>query len=377
VRIAVVGPTHPLKGGVAAHTTACAHHLAQAGHDVVLISWRRLYPRRLYPGEQGVPGGVPDDEPYPRTSHPLSWDRPWTWTATGRRLRGADLLVLPLVVPAQVPALLTITRAARVGGRARVAVIAHNVEPHETHPGARVLVRALLRTADVVITHSAAMAEQARALGARQVRSAELPPHPPGGVPPFVRRHGRVGERLAVLALGLVREYKGVDVLLRAAAEVPDVAICVAGEAWGRAGEEVRRIAAEPMLAGRVELLDGYVAGADVPALLGRHDLLALTYRSATASQNVDLARAHGLPVLASSVGTFADQVRDGVDGVLVPPDDVAAVVAALRRLCEPSQLERLQAGVRPVDVEGPWSRYVAALTRAPEDGGGSEPSDE
>lgn len=374
MRIAVVGPTHPLKGGVAAHTTAVAQHLARAGHDVALVSWHRLYPRALYPGEQAVPGGVPDDEPFPRTTFPLSWDRPWTWTATGRRLRGADLIVLPLVVPAQVPALLTIARAARAGSsgrpgrRPQVAVIAHNVVPHETHPGARVLARALLRTADVVVTHSAAMAEQAGALGARQVRRAELPPHLPGGVPPFVRRHGRVGERLGVLALGLVREYKGVDVLLRAAAAVPDVAVCVAGEAWGQAGETVRRLGADPALAGRVELLDAYVAGADVPALLARHDVLALTYRSATASQNVDLAHAHGLPVLASAVGTFPERVRDGVDGVLVPPDDVGAVTAALRGLCEPGALERLQAGVEPVDVEGPWRRYVAALT-----GGGDD----
>jgi hypothetical protein len=65
MRIAVVGPTHPHKGGVAAHTTRTAQALADAGHDVHLVSWSRLYPSAPYPGEQAVPGGEPEADPAP------------------------------------------------------------------------------------------------------------------------------------------------------------------------------------------------------------------------------------------------------------------------------------------------------------------------
>ena len=74
--VALVGPTHPFKGGVAAHTTTLSHELSEAGHDVTLISWSHLYPSALYPGEQAVPGGAPDVEPFPRTLRVLSWARP-------------------------------------------------------------------------------------------------------------------------------------------------------------------------------------------------------------------------------------------------------------------------------------------------------------
>ena len=50
LKVALVGPTHPYKGGVAAHTTALAHELTDAGHDVTLVSWSHLYPSALYPG---------------------------------------------------------------------------------------------------------------------------------------------------------------------------------------------------------------------------------------------------------------------------------------------------------------------------------------
>jgi glycosyltransferase involved in cell wall biosynthesis len=373
MRIVVVGPTHPYKGGVAAHTTRTAQALADAGHDVDLVSWSRLYPAVLYPGEQAVPAGEPEFE-YERTTRPLRWDRPLSWWQVGRDARSADLLVVTVVVPAQVPALLASIRAARRGGP-RVVVLAHNVAPHESHPGAAWLMTRLLRAADAVLVHSAQMAAEAEAHGARAVVVADLPPHLPGGDPAPGERAEQVRRRrerrrrepgvVRVLFLGMVRQYKGADLLLEAAREVPGVWVTVAGEHWGRAGERVAALEADPALAGRVTRLAGYVPAGRVRALLAEHDALALPYRHATASQNVLLAYAYGLPVLATRVGTFPAQVTDGVDGVLVDADDRAALVAGLRRLADPTELAQLEDGVPDVDLVAPWRVYAAALTGA------------
>ena len=361
LRVALVGPTHPYKGGVAAHTTTLAHELADAGHDVTLVSWSHLYPALLYPGEQAVPGGAPDVPPYPRSLRVLSWARPDTWVRTGRRLRDVDVVVVVHVVPAVVPAHLTLLRAAGVGsGRGpRVVVVAHNVLPHEPHPGAGRLVETLLAAADGVIVHSDEQARLAAELGARRVREVDLPPHLPGG--PREERPEHEGP-VRLLALGIVREYKGLDLLLEALREVDGVTLTVAGELWGEAGRRVRELAADPALAGRVEVHGGYVPADRIAGLMARHDVLALPYRSATASQNVLLAQRHGLPVLATSVGTFRAQVRDGVDGLLVPPSDRRGLVAALRRLAEPGAVAALADAVREPDLTGPWANYVGAI---------------
>src|SRR6201992_3478326 len=175
MKIAIVGPAHPYKGGGARHTTALAHRLAQAGHDVIIESWRAQYPKRLYPGQQTV--DVPEGEPYPRTHRRLAWYRPDGWLAEGRRLRTADLVVFVLLPPIQVPAYLAIMSTL---GRTRTAVICHNVLPHERRPGDVPLVRALLRKADTVITHSAAEAAQAKQLApTAMVRTVTMPPHLP------------------------------------------------------------------------------------------------------------------------------------------------------------------------------------------------------
>ncbi|NYG07666.1 glycosyltransferase involved in cell wall biosynthesis [Phycicoccus badiiscoriae] len=383
LKVAVVGPTHPYKGGVAAHTTSLAHELAEAGHDVTLVSWSHLYPSKLYPGEQAVPGGAPDVEPFPRTVRALSWARPDTWVRTGRRLRGFDVLVVVHVIPAVVPAHLALLRAAGAGrrslqrGRARsgprTVVIAHNVLPHESHPGDRELMQQFLARVDSVLVHSDSQARIAYELGAPRVSVTDLPPHLPGGAP--VERVDHDGPP-RLLALGIVRDYKGVDLLMEALADVPGPTLTVAGEMWGSSGERVKELAQDPRLRDRVEVHGGYVPADRLAPLLASHDVLALTYRSATASQNALLGQQHGLPVLASDVGTFAAQVRDGVDGILVPPGDKAALVAALQRLAEPGITDQLRAQVRPPDLSGPWARYVGAIEALAAVEAAAEPDD-
>ncbi|NYD49437.1 glycosyltransferase involved in cell wall biosynthesis [Actinomadura luteofluorescens] len=358
MRVAIVGPAFPYKGGGARHTTELAHRLAAAGHDVVIESWRAQYPSFLYPGQQTI--SEPEGEPFPGTRRRLDWRRPDGWWRTGRALRSCDLVVLVVLSTVQVPSYLGIL--AGLGGRTPVVALCHNVLPHERKPYDEPLMRRLLRKVDGVLVHTEAQADLARGLTPRPVRVAEMAAHLPaaGAAAPG---DGKVRRRL--LFFGIVRPYKGLDVLLRALAEGPDdVALTVAGEFWGGL-DETRELVGSLDLASRVELRPGYVPAADVPGLFAAADALVLPYRTATASQNVWMAHEHGLPVIATDVGGFAGQIRDGVDGLVCTPDDVPSLAGALRRFYEPGEPERLRSGVRPVDHGPVWAAYLDALTGA------------
>ncbi|PRY12524.1 glycosyltransferase [Kineococcus rhizosphaerae] len=380
-KIAVVGPAHPNKGGIAVHTTELARHLAQdPAADVKLVSWSRLYPELLYPGQVGLPDATPEVPEFTPTLRPLSWSSPASWWSTGRRLAGADLVVLAHVVPLQVPALLTVLAAMKVArSTARTVVVAHNVLPHEPKPGDELLVRRLFAAVDGVVVHSDAQAALAHAHGARRVVQADLPPHLPGGP----RLAGEAGSRVPrdggvrLLSLGVVREYKGLDLLLEALAEVHqrgfDARLTIAGELWGAAGRRVRELATAPGMRGHVELREGYVPASEIAGLMAAHDAVVLPYRSGTASQNAVLAFAHGLPVLATRVGSFPAQVRDDVDGVLVEPGSVRALADGILRLAD-GGLKRLRDNVEAPDLEGPWDAYAAAVDHAAEGGTAAAP---
>jgi glycosyltransferase involved in cell wall biosynthesis len=161
----------------------------------------------------------------------------------------------------------------------------------------------------------------------------------------------------------MIRHYKGLDVLLSALASGPvGVSLTVAGEFWGGV-DKTEALVHELGLTGRVDLRPGYVPAAEVPGLFASADALVLPYRSATASQNVWMAHEYGVPVIATRVGGFPEQVRDGVDGLICDPGDVGSLTDALKRFYAPGEPERLRAAVRPVDHTPLWDAYVNVLT--------------
>ena len=360
MRLALVGPTHPYKGGIAQHTTALAHRLDEAGHEVHVVSWSAQYPARLYPGQQRVDPDKPELPPYPHTSYPLAWNRPDSWLKVGRSLRGLDAVVVVWVTPVQGPPYATLLRALGRPGPRRLA-LAHNVLPHESRPVDRILTRAVFRRLDGLLVHSDSERHRARDLTSGAITVAAMPPHLPAHA--TGPRADRPTAR-HLLFFGLVRPYKGLDVLIDALAEAPaDVTLTVAGEFWGESEQQARDQVARLGLAGRVDLRPGYVPADEIDGLFAAADALVLPYRASTSSQQAHLAFEHGLPVLATRVGTMADHVHEDVDGLLVPPGDAAALGRAITRLYEPGVLDRLRGNVRPPDTDAPWRSYVKALT--------------
>jgi glycosyltransferase involved in cell wall biosynthesis len=346
VRIALIGPAFPDRGGAARHTTELAYRLAGAGHNVIIESWRAPDP--------------PAGQEYPRTYRRLAGYRPDTWIAAGRRLRSADLVVFALASQAQVAAYLSVLTALG-SNRPRTALICHTVLPADR------LTRALLARADTVIVHSAAQAAQARALAAEvPIVIARMPPHlPPVAENLSAERAVDLAPgdpRTRLLFFGAVRPDKGLDLLLQALARTPDhVTLTVAGE-FPAGPAPTRTLIAALNLGTRVTLRPGYVPAADLPALFAAADALVLPYRAAAGSQNVLLAFWLGVPVVATTAGALAEAVRDGVDGLTCAPGDVDDLARALNQIAVPQTARLLRAGVRPPDPEPYWAAYLHAL---------------
>lgn len=368
MRIAVVGPTHPFKGGVAQHTTALAHRLREAGHETTIVTWRNQYPGWLYPGEQYVEEA--EFAPFADVQRLLSWNRPDSWWGTARRLRHQDLVIFAHTTPAQVPPYWLIARYLR-WHKPRTVVICHNVLPHERSRVDVPLVKGLLRACDGVVVHSPAEAKLAQSLTGRPVTTLALAPFMPDA---FVASKASADIHRRLLFFGLVRPYKGVDLAIRALAEsLPDVQLRIAGEFW-ISQSEIVELSREIGVASRVEIRAGYVAANEVPRLFDDVDALLLPYRSATGSQGVWTAFQFGVPAIVTRVGHLADDVRDGIDGLVVEPNSVPALVDAIRRLYEPGAATRMRQEVKPVDASPYWHRYLDGLLTV---GSRSSPVDE
>lgn len=366
MRVAVVGPTHPFKGGIAQHTTELARRLAADRHDVTLLSWRHQYPAALYPGQLEAPGDRPDTAAFERVHRVLDWYDPTSWIRAGRALRGADLVLVAHSNPFQVPAYTALLGAARARGtRPACVLVAHNVVPHDAPAWQRRSVGVLARRLDGVVVHSASERVLAdEHLPGVPSRTVDLPPFGPTlgprtGAAPAAAPDPR---QVRVLVLGFVRPYKGIPLLLEAARTAPQVRVTVRGECWDQALDaEIRALAALPELADRVDYSPGYLDSAELDTLFAAHDVAALPYIEATGSQNAALAMSYGLPVLVSDLPALRSGVTPGRDGLVAAAGDVDEWRELLRGLDAPA-VAALRAGVRPPDTDAAWRACLDAI---------------
>ncbi len=388
MRVVLIGPVYPYRGGIAHHTALLARALEEGGHHVSVITFRSLYPRWLFPGRSTLdPSMSPVKTPAARILRPL-W--PPSWMAAAKRALAdrPNLVAAQWWVPYFAPAMWALTTLIARSGT-RFVFICHNVLPHDG--GGifdRTLVRVALSGADAWIVHSEADERALTSLlgpdrvkhEGRVVRSA-LPhfdlevipaPGPQESIPStsngeaIRRRHSVPSDARLLLFFGFVRPYKGVltlvDALPIALRSVPDLHVLIAGEFW-EDSEVYRRRAVAMGVGARVHFDDRYVPNEEVASHFAAADVCVLPYREATQSAIVPQAMAAGVPVIATDVGGLPDVINDGGNGLLVPPDDPKAFAAAIvRYFTEPGLAAHLSAGAVASRAGFEWSNLVASL---------------
>jgi glycosyltransferase involved in cell wall biosynthesis len=159
-------------------------------------------------------------------------------------------------------------------------------------------------------------------------------------------------ERPVVLYFGVVRPYKGVDVLIRALHEVEGAELWVVGRPLGVSMEGLRRLAPP----GRVRFVGRYVTDAELPAFFRRADVVALPHLNVDVSGVLFAGLAFGKAMVMSDVGGFREVVAEHGAGVLVPPGDPGALAAAIGGLLEdPGERRRLEERAASA-ARGPYS---------------------
>ena len=159
-------------------------------------------------------------------------------------------------------------------------------------------------------------------------------------------------ERPVVLHFGVVRPYKGVDVLVEAFEQVEDAELWIVGRPLGVSLEHLRRLAPS----GRVRFVERYVSDAELPAFFRRADVLVLPHRNVDVSGVLFAGLAFGKAMVMSDVGGFSEVVADHGAGLLVPPEDRDALAAAVNGLLADAGERRRLEGRAAAAAAGPYS---------------------
>jgi len=365
MRLAVVGPTYPFRGGIALYTTLLVRALRER-HQVELSTFRRQYPRLLFPGSTAPdPSAVPLVEACSPTLDGLD---PVSWLRTARRVVAGrpDLLILQWWTPYWFPLYLTLAGRARAAGVPVLTLVHQLVEP-DGFRADRLLARVALRRSDGLVVPGDGEAELARRFfPGMPVRRGRLPAfaHCNGAHPSRAEARRALGVSPSVpllLFFGFVRRYKGLAVLLQALARVPAVHLVVAGQFW-ESERSCRDQVCRLGLADRVTLVNRYVGNEEVASFFAAADALVLPYLAGGQSAVGVTALSFGLPVIATRVGGLDELVTDGETGLLVPPSSPDHLAGAIERYFREGLAARLAGGAAREGARRSWASLTAVI---------------
>lgn len=352
MKITILGPAHPYRGGLASIMETMARIFLHRGNEVDIKTFTLQYPALLFPGKsQTVTTPAPADLPIERCVHTVN---PFNWLRIGRRIgrERPDFVLLKYWTPFMAPCFGTIARLARRNGHTRVLCQIDNVEPHEHHLIDRPCNRYFLRSVDGFVY----MSEQVhRELRAYTDAPALFSPHPLfehfGTRVPREEACARLGldPRLRyVLFFGLIRDYKGLDLLLDAWAALRREGrtegrrLIVAGEFYARREPYMQQLDALG-LRDEVLLHDRFIPDAEVKEYFSAADFVVQPYKTATQSGVTQIAYQFCTPMVVTDVGGLPEIVPDGRVGYVCPPT-VEGVARAVARMFDEEALERFRA---------------------------------
>lgn len=370
ITVTLVGTLPPLKG-LSPYCLALAQALEQEV-DLEFLGFRRLYPDFLYPGGTRIKKSDSSIDPLKkaRVRNLLTYYNPLSWLWGGLTLRGqvvhAQWWSYVLAVPYAVLLMLAKIR------KRRCVLTLHNILPHEHNRLAEFLNRAIFRFGDHFIVHNKGNEE-------RLIRQFGVPAHrisviPHGVLEPAPRAGISRGEARAVLEIphdarvvlffGNIRDYKGVDDLILAMAQVvatdPRAFLVIAGQPW-KSPEIYEEAVRNAGLADRSLLHLGFVAPERVEVFFTASDVLALPYKYFDSQSGVGaFSLFYGLPMVVTDVGGLADLV--GESRLIVPPGDVPALAQVLSSvLGDEELLSALAAKTREKAGNYQWGDIAAA----------------
>jgi D-inositol-3-phosphate glycosyltransferase len=273
MKIIFLGPSHPYRGGIATFSDRLAMECQQSGHAVELITFSLQYPSVLFPGKTQFA-----DEPKP---HDLSVRRminsinPFSWIKTGRYIQSQkpDLVIVRYWIPFLAPALGTILRLTKSNKFTKVICIADNIHPHESRWGDRILTHYFNTPVDGYVLMSEEVKKDFLSLGFNK--------------PYVVQPLGMDAAKPVLLFFGLIRKYKGLDLLLEAMANerirATAVQLLIAGECY-EDSEKYHSLIQRLNLSDRVRFINTFIPNDQVALYFSAADALVQPYRHASQS---------------------------------------------------------------------------------------------
>ena len=372
MKIVIVGTSYPYRGGIAAFTDRLATEFVKEGIDVEVVTFKLQYPSFLFPGKtQYSDAKAPEGFPIERKVNSIN---PLNWRKVGKEIRekNPDIVIFTYWMSFFAPCFGMMARVIKRNRRTKCIGLIHNMIPHEKSLLDKLLPPYFVKAMDGFVALSKAVLDDVATLD-KQNKPKVFTPHP------LYDHFGEVLDRNEairqlnldpnyryMLFFGLVRAYKGLDLLIDAFADERlrkyPVKLIVAGEFYDDPKpylEQIKKRSVEDLV-----IIDNqYIKDDEVKYYFNVADIVVQPYKSATQSGVTQVAYHFEKPMLVTNVGGLSEIIPDGKVGYVAEPNS-AAIADALVDFYENGRCETFVEGVRKEKKKYQWSNMTDAILK-------------
>lgn len=365
MKIYIIGPAYPYRGGIADSGMRMGEEFLKYGHEVQFINFTLQYPNFLFPGTTQYSSSPPPQHLHIRRM--INAVNPLNWLKVGRQLskERPDIVFVRYWLPFMGPALGTICRWIKKNKHTKIIAIPDNLIPHESRIGDSALTNYFVKPIDKFVTLSKEVAEDVKRLCQKPVI---MLPHPIydifGASLPKAEARAQLqisADAKVILFFGLIRDYKGLDILLEAMAspaiQERDIVLLLAGEYYADP-KKYEDYIQHNNLDKKVLKHTYYIPTEKVNLYFSAADVVVQPYKTATQSGITQIAFHFGVPMIVTNVGGLPEVVRHNELGLVVPVASKPLSEAILRYFDE-SLEEGFRAAMHQEKDKYEWSYFA------------------
>ncbi len=337
-KIIILGTAHPFRGGLASYNERLAKQFQEEGHDVEIYTFTTQYPNFLFPGKSQF-----SEEPAPKDikiTRKVSSVNPLNWLKIGKEIKKAkpDILIFKFWLPFMGPCFGTIARKVKKNKHTKIVTILDNVIPHESRFGDKMFTTYFLKPIDSFISMSRSVEDDLATFNKEKPR--DFNPHPLFDNFGEIYSKEKAKDLLKldkdtnyILFFGIIRDYKGLDLLLEAFAKMDykalNLKLLVAGEYYSNE-DKYQKMIADLKIQDDVIVVNSFIKDSEVGQYFCAADMIAQPYKNATQSGVTQIAYHFESPILVTNVGGLPEMVPDGKVGYVVDKNPEAISKALL-----------------------------------------------
>ena len=367
MKIVIVSPAYPLRGGIA-HSAGLLYKELAKNHEVFLITFKRQYPNFLFPGKSQTES-VEETDRIP-TEVILDSINPFSWNSTAQRIISIkpELVIFKHWLPFFAPCYGWMAKKIKKSSNAKLMAVCHNIIPHEKRIGDKILSKYFLKKMDYFIPLSDQVKKDLF-LFVKNPLYKLLP------LPVFslfgdsvdkdeAKKFLKLSDKNILLFFGFIRDYKGLDVLIEAFSIVRknvDVKLIVAGEFY-EPEEKYIKLIEKHKLEDVIILKEDFIPTSEVKYYFSAADAVVLPYKSATQSGIVQVAVNFCMPVIATNVGGIGEVIEDGKTGFVVEKESPEKLAHAIIRFYKEDKEKEFTSNMKSLKGKYSWQNFVKGM---------------